>query len=971
MEETEGVRFLTMQLVEGKPLSKLIPRDGMPLERIFDIAIPLADALATAHEKGVIHRDLKPANIMLSDEGRAKILDFGLAKLQPGPSGSMDTELPTEPLTGQGRILGTVPYMAPEQVEGKSLDSRSDTFSMGVVLYEMASGTRPFQGESSTSTMARILESEPEQLGELRPDLPPEFLRIVRRCLRKKPEDRYNDTRDLLVALKDLRQDSSSQFSGQISRTGAFSETSFHRKSRLSLALVAAVLAVSVIAVAFILPRLTRRAPTPTLARHQQITFTGDARSPEISADGTLLAFLTRKGVTVHDLEGGGAIELLEFDYPPDYPPYLRWSNDGVLLLVSGVLDGEHASLVVPRLGGSEKLLTYAGGHVCWSPDDSQIARAFTNQKEIHLVDLESGEISETIPISGEYRWTLGIDWSAQLNRLLVFTMSDDDSSAIRTLTPDGLSQTLVFEGDQEIRSAKWSLTEPAIYFLQSSGQDSELWKINVSARSGEATGSASPIQTGLQAGHRLSLSQVGPKLAYARTVQYSTLWKLDADVARDGQRVPRTQLLGGTSPSVGFSLSPDGSQLAIARGQGDSDIFTLSLVDGSMSQLTSLDGRNVSPVWSPDGGRIAFSSTHENRPRVWITRAGGGVPEVLPTGEVSTGGELAWSPGERLLYQKPGNNMFHVFDTARNSEEPLLSEYLQDAGWYFVPVYSSDGSRVALHANLGGSTLLTIPAHEQGHPPRILARQGERFLGHFYQQLDADDYQGRDIKLQARVKFSGGGQGRLFLYARLEDGGFGSHDYTGNRTTTNSEWTDLEFTRKIDVNAARVFFGGSLEGSGAMWADEFRLSLGGTNGEWESLPIKDPSFEESEPSGDLVGWVAISSNLVSYSVSSEDSTDGQRAMVGRELAKPAEGDFYPIGWSPDDEFIYLISGAGEPIIYRIPSDGGEVEPYVDLEISDPIEWASISKDGATIVVETVNEQTDVWVTEGFDPDLN
>jgi len=244
VEEAEGVRFLTMQLVEGKRLSELIPKGGMHLEQIFDIAIPLADALAAAHEKGVIHRDLKPGNIMVTDNGRVKVLDFGLAKLRRDSEAEMATQLPTEPLTEEGQLLGTAPYMSPEQVEGKMLDSRSDAFSLGIILYEMAAGARPFQGESSVSTMARILEAEPQQLADLRPELPPEFLRIVRRCLRKRPEDRYNDTRDLLVALKDLRQDSSSHLSGQIAPARPSPPVIRPHSWRLRVAVLAALLGV-------------------------------------------------------------------------------------------------------------------------------------------------------------------------------------------------------------------------------------------------------------------------------------------------------------------------------------------------------------------------------------------------------------------------------------------------------------------------------------------------------------------------------------------------------------------------------------------------------------------------------------------------------------------------------------------------------------------------------------------------------
>ena len=206
---TSTVHFLTMQLVEGKPLSQLISKGGMPLERIFEIAIPLADALATAHGKGVIHRDLKPANIMVTDEGWVKVLDFGLAKLRQEAEIPLATELPTEPLTKEGTIVGTMPYMSPEQLEGKEIDARSDIFSLGVVLYEMATGERPFKGDSAASLIADIMTGIPREVDTLRAELPHHLSRIVRHCLDKEPARRYQSALDVRNELEDLHREES------------------------------------------------------------------------------------------------------------------------------------------------------------------------------------------------------------------------------------------------------------------------------------------------------------------------------------------------------------------------------------------------------------------------------------------------------------------------------------------------------------------------------------------------------------------------------------------------------------------------------------------------------------------------------------------------------------------------------------------------------------------------------------------
>ena len=207
VEEADGVHFITMELVSGKTLSELIPKHGMPLGKFFEVAVPLADAVSAAHDNGVIHRDLKPDNLMLDGEGRLKILDFGLAKLKQESAAAVSSELPTVPATGDGRIVGTVTYMSPEQAEGKKVDPRSDIFSIGIVLYEMATGRRPFQGETATAVLSSILKDTPASVTEINPSLPPLLARIIRRCLAKDPERRYQTAKDIRNELEELKQD--------------------------------------------------------------------------------------------------------------------------------------------------------------------------------------------------------------------------------------------------------------------------------------------------------------------------------------------------------------------------------------------------------------------------------------------------------------------------------------------------------------------------------------------------------------------------------------------------------------------------------------------------------------------------------------------------------------------------------------------------------------------------------------------
>lgn len=222
VEEVEGSHFLTMELVAGETLEALLPARGFALRRFFELAVPILDAVAAAHDQGIVHRDLKTTNVMVTEVGqRVKILDFGLAKAIGPRAAPAATDLPTDAMTREGVVAGTLPYMSPEQIEGKPVDSRTDIFSLGILLHEMLTGSRPFQGDTSPALMSSILRDAPPPVDRIRPDVSRQLAQTIERCLEKAPDGRFQTAHELSQALAGLSREQPSD-SGSLPNISAF-----------------------------------------------------------------------------------------------------------------------------------------------------------------------------------------------------------------------------------------------------------------------------------------------------------------------------------------------------------------------------------------------------------------------------------------------------------------------------------------------------------------------------------------------------------------------------------------------------------------------------------------------------------------------------------------------------------------------------------------------------------------------------
>jgi serine/threonine protein kinase len=349
--EQDGRTFIVMEFVDGKSLNELIPRKGMKLTEALRVAAQVADALTAAHAAGIVHRDLKPGNIMVDAQGRVKVLDFGLAK-QTAPAPAPDEETRTAPLTEEGAIVGSVPYMSPEQAEGRPVDARSDIFSFGAVLYEMVTGQRAFRGDSRISTLAAVVEKEPQPIGETGAVVPPELERLITRCLRKEVNRRSQHMSDLTLALEELRDESES---------GKREQPPVMRRRWLWPAVCAAV-AMGAVTWAYLHHRGTAPPKTRDLVRLSP----DDGHfydSPSISPDGKFVAYVSNRGGQRQVwLQQVGAGEPIQLTNSTNYVDDVVFFPTGTQILFTTLDTTSYKAAFKPSLHSVDN-------HVCCGPE--------------------------------------------------------------------------------------------------------------------------------------------------------------------------------------------------------------------------------------------------------------------------------------------------------------------------------------------------------------------------------------------------------------------------------------------------------------------------------------------------------------------------------------------------------------------------------------------------------------------------
>jgi eukaryotic-like serine/threonine-protein kinase len=705
----EGAPYLVSELLEGETLREQIKRGRLPIRKSIDYGVQIARGLAAAHEKGIVHRDLKPENLFSTKDGRLKILDFGLAKLTQPQSSSGDNAITLTKGTEAGMVMGTVGYMAPEQVRGQTADHRADIFAFGAILYEILAGKRAFQKPTSAETMTAILNEDPPGISQVTTNIPPALQRVVHRCLEKNPEQRFQSASDLAFALDALSENAGS---ATIYPGKEEERTSFIRQHKL-LSIAAGLVLVGLLAATgwYFTRGLRSRNATHAKIAHKQFTFTGDAYSPAISPDGLFVVYISRKYGEPQKLivqaSNGTKVELARGTFL-DWP---RWSPDGSEVLFprsEPALDKadpttKHSgTFVVSRLGGVARPLSEVG-YACWfAPDGSRIVIAHQSGAAgfagVRLVNKLSGEAKD-VHLS-EYTWLRDIDCSSRAGLILAVTQASDNKYQIRTIKPDGSDERKLVEESDEIYSARWSPNGDSIYYLHGKGSTKQLSKLSATRSGVEPV----VLADGLQTGEYFTLSADGSRLAYSREDHNSNLWRVPLQNAEKKAKPEISRLTSGTSYYGAPSFSPNGRWIAFGLGPNpdETNIFKSPVAGGELVQLTFFEhAATANPAWSPDGQRIAFISDQNGTPKVWTISANGGTAQALENSNASgTNDELAWWPSSDIVYQQTGVQNYLRINDKTHKETPIIQAD-QSRGWVPLrPAFSPDGKKIAVTWN-------------------------------------------------------------------------------------------------------------------------------------------------------------------------------------------------------------------------------------------------------------------------------
>ncbi len=688
----ESVPYLVSELLEGETLREALRRGPLPMNKAIDYAMQIAHGLTAAHKEGIVHRDLKPENLFITEEGRVKILDFGLAKLMEPVESEKDVMLTRTLHTQPGMVVGTVAYMSPEQVRGQIADPRSDIFAFGTILYEMVTGTRLYHKATSADTITAILTEEPPPISQLLPLTPGPLDRVLDRCLEKNPEQRFQSASDLAFTL--------GLVSDWVLPAGAGGRDKDGRRMRPATAAMMLAVLLGALAIGYF---ALRTPPVVRVSNYVQLTHDGEQKSL-IGTDGSRLYLsLGSSGNSTTDglaelSIAGGELRKISIMPSPDMVP-VDISPDGTELLV---VDGQGAPprgplWSIPILGGSPRRLgDTIGETAAWSPDGAMLA--YTTLSDLFIAKADGAEFRKLFTVRGDIKH---VAWSPD-SRLLRFDTSETVGGLGQQLAweaaLDGTPPRRLFVGwhnPPDECCGKW--TADGKYFVfQSKGQ---IWAL---PREGSLFHrQPEPIQLTFSP---LSLSSPVPgrngrKLFVTGQTYRGELTRYDE---KAGKFLP---FMGGLSAEY-VDFSDDGQWAAwVSYPEG---ALWRSRLDGSeRMQLTFPPLYAMMPRWSHDGRNIlffVFASAPDKPARIYEVPVAGGNPRQIMPDDRANQEDPDWSPdGKRILFggeSSDASSTIRILDIASGKVSTLPhSQAIFSPRWSpdgrYILAFSSDSLRL------------------------------------------------------------------------------------------------------------------------------------------------------------------------------------------------------------------------------------------------------------------------------------
>ena len=670
--QADGVHFIAMEFVEGQSLDHRTAGRPVPFAELLDIAIQIADALDEAHAKGIVHRDIKSSNIIINSRGRVKVLDFGLAKLS-APAGVTDktsnSELATRVKTSPGMVMGTVNYMSPEQALGREVDHRSDIFSLGVVLYEMATGRLPFTGETVTETIDRITHNQPEAIARLNYEIPAEFEVIVKKALRKDRNERYQSVHDLMLDLKELKRETdlalSLERSTPPSRSGeiatqVYTQSEINRsfpppqtaavptphptssaeyiageikrnKKAIGLAIGAVAIALVAAGVIGVWVYKSRNSAgpdrKPVISSNMKITrltTSGKVSNAAISPDGKTVVYVLndggKKSLWIRQVATSSNIQIV----PPTEVNIGRetFSPDGTYVYYQA-FDKENPRgilLQVPAFGGvPRKIITNIAGPITFSPDGSRVAfirndNVATGEDQLIIANADGTNEKKLAARKGDAFFPgNGMSWSPDGKTLGCAAGSYAGGYHYGVVTVDvatGEQKEITNKRFIDVGRVSWLSdgTGMLVNAMAAGANQEQIWMIPY------PSGEAQQITHDLTDYGGTSLTSDSRSLV---TVQYdgsSNVWVAPANDLAHGKQITAGKLEGDS----GVTWTPDGRIIYSSTAGGSADLWIMNADGSNQKQLTSDPAQDYEPHVTPDGRYIFFGSLRGKLPSVW-----------------------------------------------------------------------------------------------------------------------------------------------------------------------------------------------------------------------------------------------------------------------------------------------------------------------------------------------------------------